>query len=79
MYTVNMFNICFTDPYRASEMDDTLETGGNSICWYGVNTFKNTYNWDSSCFCNTDLCNNSQLLCASSLILMLCLLSVMHS
>ena len=72
--------VCFTEPYRASEEDDKLKTGGNSICWYGVNTVKNNfYNGDSFCYCNTDLCNDSQLLCASSLILMLCILFVIVS
>ena len=35
-------------------VEDTLDSGGNSICWYQWSRVKES---TDSCFCNTDLCN----------------------
>jgi len=44
------------DPYDDSSEDDTLKSGGNSICWIARDVhYQKT--GDSACFCNTDLCN----------------------
>merc|ERR1719154_1027696 len=54
------------DPYTpTSKVTDTLESGGNSICWYDMDSgyagheWEEFYSGDAACFCNTNLCNTS--------------------
>ena len=53
-----------------SRVTDTLDSGGNYICWYrGTmqmgkqsmhgNKWEEYYSGDAACFCNSDLCNSS--------------------
>merc|ERR1719341_1735789 len=44
------------DPYFSSSVEDSLDSGGNSICWYKIFNVR-SYSGDAACFCNTDLCN----------------------
>ena len=60
----------FPDPYAVSKVIDTIESGGNSICWYGqtvaeYDIVSRHYTGNAACFCNTDLCNIGSSLCAS--------------
>jgi len=54
------------DPYSSfSRVTDTLDSGGNYICWYGMQAgdvgeeWDVHYSGDAACFCNSDLCNSS--------------------
>merc|ERR1712106_126601 len=53
-----------------SRVTDTLDSGGNYICWYrGTmqmgkqsmhgNKWEEYYSGDAACFCNSDLCSSS--------------------
>ena len=60
----------FPDPHALSEVIDTVDSGGNSICWYGqtvaeYDIVSRHYTGNAACFCNTDLCNIGSSLCAS--------------
>merc|ERR1712126_394478 len=46
------------DPYFKSWEVDTLNKGGDYICWSGL-TVKSQYDKRSVCFCNSVLCNSS--------------------
>merc|ERR1739838_607708 len=58
------------DPYSSfSKETNTLDSGGNYICWYrgtmqmqkrtGGKEWYEYYSGDAVCFCNSDLCNSS--------------------
>merc|ERR1719154_249305 len=54
------------DPYTpTSKVTDTLESGGNSICWYDMDSgyagheWEEFYSGDAACFCNTSLATPS--------------------
>jgi len=65
-----------SDRYRKSSVDDTLESGGNSICWIGRDVHY-VATGDSACFCNTDLCNGTTRQMAASTLLLLAICSLM--
>merc|ERR1712098_114355 len=47
------------NPFPQSSVTDSLDTGGNSICWYRLRK-GGFYDGDDSCFCNTNLCNSGR-------------------
>ena len=63
------------DPFSQSTVDDTLESGGDSICWYKRRK-GGYYDGSDACFCKTDLCNgaNTKHLASISLLFIITIL-----
>ena len=65
----------FPDPYAVSKVSDTIESGGNSICWFGkMPGYGHLVLSNVACFCHTDLCNIGSSMCVSFLFEIITLL-----